>query len=51
MRWCNKLAQGNRAFATFAAKDHDLFATLHGSLSIDTDRTMIDRLWNRFIEA
>ena len=30
-----KLAPGNRAIATFAAKNHDLFATLHGSLSID----------------
>lgn len=46
-----RLASGNRAIATFAAKGHDLFATLHGSLSIDTDRTMIDRLWNRFIAA
>ena len=46
-----KLAPGNRAIATFAAKNHDLFATLHGSLSIETDRTMIDRLWNRFIAA
>jgi general stress protein 26 len=46
-----KLAPGNRAIATFAAKNHDLFATLHGSLSTDTDRTMIDRLWNRFIAA
>jgi general stress protein 26 len=46
-----KLGQGNRAIATFAAKDHDLFATLHGSLVIDNDRTMIDRLWNRFVAA
>jgi general stress protein 26 len=46
-----KLAHGNSAIAIFAAKNHDLFATLHGSLTIDTDRTMIDRLWNRFIAA
>ena len=46
-----KLPQGNRAIATFAAKGHDLFATLHGSLHIDNDRAVIDRLWNRFIAA
>jgi general stress protein 26 len=46
-----KLPLGNRAIATFAAKDHDLFATLHGSLSVDNDHTMIDRLWNRFVAA
>ncbi|WP_421996464.1 pyridoxamine 5'-phosphate oxidase family protein [Reyranella sp.] len=46
-----KLPQGNRAIATFAAKDHDLFATLHGAVSIDTSRANIDRLWNRFIAA
>jgi general stress protein 26 len=42
---------GNRAFAAFAAKDHDLFATLHGDLVLDTDRATIDRLWNPFVAA
>jgi general stress protein 26 len=46
-----KLAQGNRAIATFTSKDHELFATLHGTLSLDTDRATIDRLWNKYIEA
>ena len=46
-----KLGQGNRAIATFTARDHKLFATLHGRLSIDTDRATIDRLWNRYVEA
>lgn len=45
------LARGNRALATFTSKDHDLFATLHGSLSIDNDRAAIDRLWNRYVAA
>jgi general stress protein 26 len=40
-----------RAFATFADKGHDLFATLHGRLSVDNDRAMIDKLWNRFVAA
>lgn len=45
------LGQGNRAFATFASKGHDLFATVHGKLSIDKDRATIDKLWNRFVAA
>jgi len=42
---------GKPAFATFAAKDHDLFASIHGTLRRDDDRAAIDRLWNRFIAA
>jgi general stress protein 26 len=41
----------DRAIATFADKGHDLFATVHGSLTIDTDRAVIDRLWNKFVAA
>jgi general stress protein 26 len=41
----------NRAIATFTSKGHDLFATLHGSLSVQNDRAIIDRLWNRYVAA
>ena len=44
-------AEARRAFATFAAKDHDLFAVAHGTLSIDNDRATIDRLWNPYVAA
>jgi general stress protein 26 len=44
-------AGGNRAIATFTSKGHDLFATLHGSLHVDDDKAVIDRLWNHFIAA
>ena len=40
-----------RAVATFAAKGHDLFATLHGSVRVDNDRATIDRLWNPYVAA
>jgi general stress protein 26 len=43
--------QGERAIATYVNKGHDLFATLHGSLSLDNNRATIDRLWNRFVAA
>ncbi len=47
-----KLAQGdNRAIATFVSKGHDLFAAVHGKLSADSDRAVIDRLWNPFVAA
>jgi general stress protein 26 len=45
------LSRGGRAIATFASKGHDLFATVHGKLSLDNDRATIDRLWNPFIAA
>jgi len=45
------LGRGNRAIATFADKGHDLFATVHGKLSLDADRATIDRLWNPNVAA
>jgi len=42
---------GSRAIATFASKGHDIFASVHGSLRIDNDRAVIDRLWNPFVAA
>jgi len=47
-----QIADGEtRAIATFASKGHDLFATIHGTLRVDTDRAVVDRLWNRFVAA
>lgn len=46
-----QLPRGHRAIATFTSKGHDLFATVHGNLSLDNDPRTIDRLWNRFVAA
>ena len=35
----------------YAAKGHDLFATVRGKLQVDNDRATIDRLWNRYVAA
>jgi general stress protein 26 len=43
-----KLGKGNRAIATFASKGHDLFATIHGTVCLDNDRAVIERLWKPF---
>ena len=34
-----------------ASKGHDLFATAGGTLSMDNDPAVIDRLWNPFVAA
>jgi len=46
-----KLGRRRRAIATFASQGHDLFAAVHGNISIEKDRAVIDRLWNRFVAA
>ena len=35
----------------FAAKGHDLFACIEGELTLDNNRTMIERLWNPYVAA
>jgi len=45
------LDRSNRAIATFTGKGHDLFASIHGTLSLDSDPATIDRLWNPYVAA
>lgn len=45
------LGQSHRAILTYTAKGHDLFASVHGDLALDTDRANVDRLWNPHVEA
>ena len=40
-----------RAVASFVAKGHDLFASIHGRLAVSNDPAIIDRLWNPMIAA
>jgi general stress protein 26 len=40
-----------RAMAAYSAKGHDLFATVHGTIQLDMDREMIEKLWNPWIAA
>lgn len=47
----SKLGRARKATLVYASKKHDLFATVHGTLRIDGDRSTIDRLWNRFVAA
>ena len=45
------LRADSRAIGTFAAKDHDLFASVHGRLSLSNNPEVIDELWNPFVAA
>jgi general stress protein 26 len=47
----NTLVQSHRAIASFTAKGHDLFATIHGAISEDTDPSVVERLWNPHVAA
>ena len=40
-----------RSVAAFAAKGHSLFASIGGQLVVDTDRAVVERLWNPFVAA
>ncbi len=40
-----------RAMAAYSAKGHNLFATIHGTIELDMNREMIEKLWNPFIAA
>ena len=43
------MGQSNRAIASFAAKGHDVFASLRGTLEMANDRATIDRLWSPMV--
>lgn len=46
-----RVATPQRATAAFAAKGHALFASIGGLLQADTDRAVVERLWNPFVAA
>lgn len=45
------LKKSSKGLATFVSKKHDIFATLHGRMSLDRDKATLDRLWNPFVAA
>lgn len=42
-----KLTQSHHAVANFMAKNHAVFATIHGQLNIESDPAVIDHFWSR----
>ncbi len=47
----NRLNAGGPAMVQFVSKGHDCFACLAGTIRVDDDRAMIDKLWSRPVEA
>lgn len=47
----NRLAGGGKVMAQFVSKGHDYFACMSGDIRQDNDRAMIDKLWNKQVEA
>ena len=47
----NRLAKGGSAMAQFVSKGQDFFACLSGSVRVDNDPAMIDKLWSKPVEA
>lgn len=45
------IGRSHPAIAQFAAKGHELFASIEGEIMPDNDRAVIDRLWSPFIAA
>lgn len=43
--------RSSKGVGTFVSKNHDLYATIHGKLTLDNDKVVIDRLWNEFVAA
>ena len=47
----NRIAAGGKAMGQFAAKGHDLFACLAGTLVEETDPARFDKRWSKQVEA
>ena len=45
------LANMGPAIATFAGKDHEMFARFHGTLVEETSRERLEKQWNKVVEA
>ena len=47
----NRVAGGGPAMVQFVSKGQDFFACLSGTIAVDNDRAMIDKLWTRQAES
>lgn len=47
----NRIAKGGQAMAQFVGKGHDFFACLSGKVGQHHDRALIDKLWDKQVEA
>ncbi len=45
------IKKASKGVATFVSKGNDLYASVHGTLSLSNDRKMVDELWSPFVAA
>lgn len=46
-----RLSGETQAYMTFVSKNHEIWASVDGTLALHNDRAMIDKLWNPFVAA
>ena len=47
----SSFAKLGKVKASYASKDHDLFARFDGTLAVETSKERFDQFWNNFVEA
>jgi general stress protein 26 len=47
----NRLAEGGAAMGQFVSKGQDFFACLSGTVTVNNDPAMIEKLWSKHVEA
>ncbi len=47
----NRVTQGGPAMVQFISKGHDFFACLSGTIRVDNDPALIDKLWTKQAES
>lgn len=47
----NRAAPGGKATVQFVSKGHDLYASIHGTLTEETSEAIKDKYWNNQVEA
>lgn len=47
----NRVVRGGPAMVQFASRGQDFFACLAGSIRVDNDPAMIDKLWSKQVES
>ncbi|WP_108662499.1 pyridoxamine 5'-phosphate oxidase family protein [Acuticoccus kandeliae] len=50
-RLIKALASSHDAVLNYASKGHHLFASIHGTLSVDNDRAIIEKFWSPVVSA
>lgn len=45
------LSQSHRGMVSFASKGHDLWASIHGTLTVEPDPAIVEKFWSPMVSA